>query len=92
MLFPLRNGALAILALALAWNQGAEGRVTRIVINATADPDPVLTDGAPFPIKRITGRAFGELDPKDPHNAIIQDIRSRRRTRRARSNTRRPSS
>ena len=75
MSFHSRNGALAILALALAWTQAAEARVTRIAINTTADPDPVLTDGAPFPIKRITGRAFGELDPKDPHNAIIQDIR-----------------
>src|SRR5712691_11281361 len=53
----------------------AAARVTRIVLNPSADSDPVLTDGAPFPIKRITGRAFGELDPKDPHNVIIQDLR-----------------
>src|SRR5882672_2531133 len=70
----IRGTALTIAAL-LACAQPAEARVTRIVINATADPDPVLTDAAPFPIKRITGRAFGELDPKDPHNAIIQDLR-----------------
>jgi hypothetical protein len=65
----------ALIAALLTFVPPAEARVTRIVINATADPDAVLSDGAPFPIKRITGRAFGELDPKDPHNAIIQDIR-----------------
>jgi hypothetical protein len=69
------RGTALIFAALLASIPPAEGRVTRIIANATADPDPVLTDAAPFPIKRITGRAFGELDPKDPHNAIIQDIR-----------------
>src|SRR5882724_9591479 len=74
---PLRNAALitASLAAALACVPPAEARVTRIVVNASVDPDPVLSDGASFPIKRITGHAFGELDPRDPHNAIIQDIR-----------------
>ena len=65
----------ALIATLLMFVPPAEARVTKIVISTTADPDPVLSDGAPFPIKRITGRAFGELDPKDPHNAIIQDIR-----------------
>src|SRR5215467_2246286 len=66
---------IALAALLLAWLPSAQARVTKIVFNPVADSDPVLSDGAPFPIRRITGRAFGELDPKDPHNAIIQDIR-----------------
>jgi len=71
---PVLTGAAALAAL-LAWTPPADARVTKIVINTVVDPDPGLTTGAPFPIKRITGRAFGELDPHDSHNAIIQDIR-----------------
>ncbi|HET7765707.1 MAG TPA: alpha/beta hydrolase domain-containing protein [Burkholderiales bacterium] len=75
---------MLIAAALLACAASVQARVTRIAIAATADPDPVLTDGAPFPIKRITGRAFGELDPKDPRNAIIQDLRLAPRNRRGR--------
>src|SRR4249920_290788 len=76
LLNKFRSTALttAALAVLLAWTPPAEARVTRIVINTSVDPDPTLSNGAPFAIKRITGRAFGELDPKDSHNAIIQDI------------------
>src|SRR3989442_9709794 len=61
---------VAVAAALLAWTP-ADARVTKIVINTTADPDATL---APFgdagPLKRITGRAFGELDPRDERNAI----------------------
>jgi hypothetical protein len=47
-------------------------RVTHIVI------DKQVPEGQPFPevgqFERISGRAFGELDPHDRRNAIIQDI------------------
>jgi hypothetical protein len=72
---------IAFAAALLACTSLAQARVTRIVIAATADPDAVLTDGAPFPVRRITGRAYGELDPKDPRNALIQDIRLAPRNR-----------
>ncbi len=53
----------------------AEARVTRIVIEQRESP---IASGKSFgnagPYERLTGRAFGELDPKDPHNAIITDI------------------
>jgi len=75
---------IVLAALLLACLATAEARVTKIVLNPVADSDPVLSDGAPFPIRRITGRAFGELDPKDPHNAIIQDIRLAPRNTRGR--------
>lgn len=45
----------------------AEARVSRIVIDATERP----ADGG----ERLTGRAFGEVDPDDPANAIITDLR-----------------
>ena len=75
---------IILAALLLAYLPATEARVTKIVLDPSADSDPVLSDGAPFPIKRITGRAFGELDPRDPRNAIIQDIRLAPRNKRGR--------
>lgn len=49
-----------------------EARVTRIVIDDT-QPLPTST-GQNIAYQQISGRAFGELDPRDPLNAIIQDI------------------
>jgi hypothetical protein len=43
----------------------ADGRVIRLVIE---------TRGTAAPYERLAGRFFGELDPGDPHNAIINDI------------------
>ncbi|WGT62832.1 alpha/beta hydrolase domain-containing protein [Variovorax paradoxus] len=48
----------------------AEARVTRIVIDDVAP----LT-GQAIPYEQIRGRAFGELDPNDPHNSVITDIK-----------------
>src|SRR5438270_564960 len=46
----------------------AEARVTHIVID---DQQPLSSSPG---YQQISGRAFGELDPSDPLNAIIQDI------------------
>lgn len=61
--------ASAFLAIPLLIAGPAEARVTRIVIDATT----ALT-GQAIPYEQIRGRAFGELDPSDVHNAIITDI------------------
>jgi len=61
--------AACVAATFAAWQPGAEARVTRIIIDATG----TLT-GQPIAYQTLTGRAFGELDPNDPHNAIITDI------------------
>src|SRR5258706_12315302 len=63
-----RGGGL--LGLALCW--GSHARVTRIVIDETI-PLPAPAGTAPA-YEQVAGRAFGELDPKLPGNAIIQDI------------------
>ena len=45
----------------------SQARVTRIVIDETvSSTNPAY--------EQVAGRAFGEFDPKLPHNAIIQDI------------------
>lgn len=67
-------GAAVFAALA-AWTPPAEARVTKIVIDSSVDPDATLAPfGAAGPLKRLKGVAFGELDPADPRNAIIQDL------------------
>jgi len=47
----------------------SQARVTRIIL----DPPTALT-GQDIPYERIAGRAWGELDPSDPKNALITDI------------------
>ncbi|HXM80640.1 MAG TPA: alpha/beta hydrolase domain-containing protein [Burkholderiales bacterium] len=67
-----RKSALAgaaAAAAALAWAPASDARVTRIIVDATA----TLT-GQDIPYQTLTGRAFGELDPSDPRNALITDI------------------
>jgi len=54
-------------AVALAWAQPADARVTRIVIDTT-------TPIAGQPYEQLTGRAFGELDPHHPLNREITDL------------------
>src|SRR6266581_262606 len=56
-------------AVSLAWASSSEARVTRIIIDTTAS-----LSGQDIPYQTLTGRAFGELDPNDPHDAIISDI------------------
>src|SRR5690349_12202341 len=56
-----------------------EARVTKIVIDETVSPafckgDTCTSYGAAGQYEQIAGRAWGELDPKDPLNALIQDI------------------
>src|SRR5882672_9043785 len=53
-------------AVALAWAQPADARVTRIVIDTT-------TPIAGQPYEQLTGRAFGELDPHHPLNREITE-------------------
>src|SRR5438552_8048744 len=66
----LRTPLAAALAAAFAvWGPSADARVTKIVIDRAATP---LAGDATY--ETITGRAFGELDPMDSHNAIITDI------------------
>src|SRR5882762_1956820 len=64
--------AIAIATLVPA----AQARVTRIVIDTKVSP---AFEGASFgaagQYETLAGRAFGELDPNDPRNAIITDIR-----------------
>lgn len=62
--------------LAIVLCNSAQARVTRIVIDETlpiASPaGHAASSGIAY--EQVAGRAFGELDPKLPGNALIQDI------------------
>ena len=61
--------------LAAALGTAAHARVTRIVIDErVAEPLPAGGAQPAIAYEQVAGRAFGELDPKLPGNAIIQDI------------------
>jgi len=67
-----RLGRATVLALAvavlLASVPRAEARVTRIIIDQTGNTSGDST------YQTAIGRAFGELDPNDPRDAIVTDI------------------
>ncbi|MEA3193756.1 MAG: hypothetical protein QOD26_2089 [Betaproteobacteria bacterium] len=65
--------ALATGACAIALCSQAQARITRIVIDETVAMPASGNPAAPA-YEQVAGRAFGELDPKLPGNAIIQDI------------------
>ena len=60
----------------LVWASPAQARVKKIVVDKKVSP---AFDGASFgaagQYETLAGRAFGELDPNDPHNTVITDIR-----------------
>ncbi len=62
------HGVLAVALLACT--AVTQARVTRIVIDETLP----VAGGAGLAYEQVAGRAFGELDPKLPGNALIQDI------------------
>lgn len=65
----------ALVALCLALCTASQARVTRIVIDETIPvPAPAASVAPAIAYEQVAGRAFGELDPKLPGNAIIQDI------------------
>ena len=63
-----RLPALVAIAAGVAAAAPVQARVTRIVIDATA----AINNQPAY--EQLTGRAFGEIDPANPHNALITDI------------------
>ncbi len=55
--------------------RSAEARITRIVLTRIESPTFAgVSFGDTGPYKKLVGRAFGEVDPNDPRNAVITDI------------------
>jgi hypothetical protein len=75
---PARSSPFARLicvTIALLLCGSSHARVTRIVIDQTVALAPTSQGSGPsIAYERVAGRAFGELNPELPVNAIIQDI------------------
>src|SRR5438093_8397867 len=70
----IRTAALSgVAAIALA-SASAEARITRIEITKTEPAFAGQTFGAVGAYERLTGKAYGEVDPSAEANALIQDI------------------
>jgi hypothetical protein len=74
--FPLlKTSWLILVAATLGWAAPVAAHVASIVIDSPAAPAfagaPIGTAG---PYVTLKGRVFGELDPRDDHNVIIQDL------------------
>src|SRR5207249_2047277 len=55
--------------------QSASARITRVVISNVQSPTFGGTSfGNTGQYEKLVGRAFGEVDPNDPRNAVITDI------------------
>ncbi len=55
----------------------AEARITRIAIDPALSQSPTFegrTFGSVGAYEKLRGKAYGELDPRDPQNAVITDI------------------
>ncbi|HEY1394715.1 alpha/beta hydrolase domain-containing protein [Roseateles sp.] len=65
-----RFQAATLLAVAVCAAGAADARVTRIVVDEVT---PLIGEQRGY--EQIRGRAFGELDPADPHNAVITDLK-----------------
>ncbi len=65
---------IATLALACVISARTEARLTRIVITSRE----VVAGGAPFgavgPYEKLTGTVWFEVDPRNPHNAVVYDL------------------
>ena len=77
---PSRLFLTAALAVAtLVCTVPLHARITRIVIDEKVSPafckgTACASFGDAGQYEQISGRAYGELDPRDPLNGIIQDI------------------
>ena len=66
---------LAIAAVAVLAAPVVEARITRIEITSVESPTfGGTTFGAVGAYEKLRGKAYGEVDPADPQNAVITDI------------------
>ncbi|HVH28486.1 MAG TPA: alpha/beta hydrolase domain-containing protein, partial [Vicinamibacterales bacterium] len=71
-----RSSWLGVMAVLVVWANPARAEVRKIVVDKKVSPAfEGQSFGAAGQYETLAGRAFGELDPNDPRNAIITDLR-----------------
>jgi hypothetical protein len=75
-LYAVRSGLLAsaVALVSIGFVHGADARVTRIDLGPPTSPFGNTSFGSVGQYEQIDGTAYGEIDPRDPLNAVIQDI------------------
>jgi len=74
-------GAAIGIATLFGWSLPSQAAIQKMVIDQTAtvmfSPAPLNSSvpGAPVPYTVYQGRIFGAVDPNDPHNSVITDIK-----------------
>src|SRR5689334_54659 len=68
---PMLSGTAAALALLPTLSQA---RIVRVEITDTKPAFDGRSFGEVGPYERVIGKAYGEVDPQQPANALIQDI------------------
>ena len=75
VLTPFLLGLAMLGASVLGMATPTEARITRVQVTLTESP---TFGGYAWPgvgqVEKIVGKAFGEVDPADPKNALIADI------------------
>ena len=71
---PLAGCLAASLITLVGLAPAADARVTSIVLNPPTQPYGTTSFGTAGPYEELDGIAYGEIDPREPLNAVIQDI------------------
>jgi hypothetical protein len=77
----VRGITLAIAVATISTVPVAEAHITKIVIDRAQSESPTFEgrtfgpDGRVGPYEKLRGKAYGEVDPDDPRNAVITDLK-----------------
>jgi hypothetical protein len=76
----MKGVTLVLVAAAALTGQVAEAQITRIVIDPRASESPTFEgrtfgpNGSVGQYEKLRGKAYGEVDPANPRNAVITDL------------------
>jgi hypothetical protein len=70
----LGSAVMLLASVAMGPITPADARITRVVITTTTSAFDGSSFGAVGPYEQLDGTAYGEVDPRDPLNAVIQDL------------------
>ena len=73
-LFRYLVPATLVFGVVIGWSSPSEAAVRQLVIDSTSTATYTPVGGSPTSYTIYSGRIFGELDPHNPHNAVITDI------------------
>lgn len=66
--------SVALIAVVSLLSAGVEARVTKIVVASQQTIAGGASFGATGPYEKLTGTVYFEVDPENPHNAVVFDL------------------